>query len=103
MLSIAYTGSTPAAPAQYQLVVARRDASQAERTASALAVRANEAQRNAEQAQVRAEVLSVQAGEAGQRSDMARRNLASLESGLQRGGPTFGTGSRMGGLVDTYA
>lgn len=103
MVSIANTGSTATAKAQYQLVSARRDANQAERTARALDVRADEAQRNADQAQVRANGLSVQAGEAGQRSDMARRNLASLESSLQRGGPTFGQGRSAGALIDTYA
>ena len=103
MLSIANTGSTTAAQAQTQLVSARRDANQAERTARALEARANEAQRSADQAQVRANGLSSQADEAGQRSDTARRNLASLESNLQRGGPAFGAGSRAGVLVDTYA
>lgn len=103
MLSIANTGSTNAAQAQTQLVSARRDANQADRTARALEARANEAQRSADQAQVRANGLSAQADDAGQRSDTARRNLASLESGLQRGGPAFGSGSRAGVLVDTYA
>ena len=103
MLSIANIGSTAATNAQPQLVSARRDANQAERTARALEARADEAQRSADQAQMRAEGLSALAGEAGQRSDLARRNLASLESSLQRGGPAFGAGSRAGVLVDTYA
>ena len=103
MLSIANSGGTAAAKAQTQLMSARRDANQAERTARALEARADEAQRSADQAQVRADGLTVQAGEAGQRSDMARRNLASLESSLQRSGPAFGTASRFGALVDTYA
>jgi len=29
--------------------------------------------------------------------------MASLESSLQRSGPAFGTASRSGALVDTYA
>ena len=94
MLSIANSGSTAAAKAQYQLVSARRDANQAERTARALEARA---------AQVRADGLSAQASDAGLRSDMARRSLASLESSLQRGGPAFGTGRSAGTLVDAYA
>lgn len=103
MLSIANSGSTAAAKAQYQLVSARRDANQAERTARALEARADEAQRSADQAQVRADGLSAQASDAGLRSDMARRSLASLESSLQRGGPAFGTGGSAGTLVDAYA
>lgn len=97
------TGSTGASKAQYQLLSARSDASQAQRAASALEARADQAQRSADQEQARAQGLSVQASAAGERADMARRTLASLESSLQRGGPTFGSGERAGARVNTYA
>ncbi len=97
------SSSAVASKAQYQLMSARRDAVQAERTARALETRAQQAQRSADQEQARADGLSAQASAAGQRSDISRRDLASLESSLQRGGSAFGGGPRGGALVNAYA
>ena len=55
MLSIANSGGTAAAKAQTQLMSARRDANQAERTARALEARADEARSPFAQAGARAE------------------------------------------------
>lgn len=101
----AITNSSSAAPGrvQFQLQAARREARQAEQTARALETQAQAAQRSANQEQDRADNLATQASDAGGRSDTAHRNLASIESGVQRGAAPFASGRKTGQLVDFYA
>ena len=104
MLSIASSSLEFAAPGgQFQLQAARRAASQSEQTARALEAQAQAAQRSADQEQARADGLTNQASQAGQRSDLARRNVSSIEMGVQRDGTAFATGRTKGVLLDTFA
>lgn len=103
MQAITNSSSAVSSRAQFQVLSARRDARQAEQTARSLEQQAQAAQRSADQEQARADGLSAQATDANDRSDLARRTLASLESGLQRGSAATGAGRGAGLLVDTYA
>lgn len=96
------TGST-ALGGQFQLQAARRAASQSEQTARALEAQAQMAQRSADQEQARADGLTNQASQAGQRSDFARRNVSSVEAGVQRGSAALDAGRTKGVLLDTFA
>ena len=103
MLSIASSSAGSAASGgQFQLQAARRAASQSEQTARALEAQAQAAQRSADQEQARADGLTDQAAQAGLRSDLARRNAASVEAGVQRSA-TGATGRAKGVLLDTFA
>ena len=102
MQAITNSSGAAASRAQFQVLSARRDARQAEQTARSLEQQAQAAQRSADQEQARADGLSSQAADANGRSDLARQNLAALESGMQ-GSAASGAGRGFGLRVDTYA
>ena len=103
MLSIASSSAgLTASGGQFQLQAARRAASQSEQTARTLETQAQATQRSADQEQARADGLTDQAAQAGLRSDLARRNAASVESGVQRSA-AGATGRTKGVLLDTFA
>lgn len=104
MLSIASSSAGLAASGgQFQLQAARRAASQSEQTARTLEAQAQAAQRSADQEQARADGLTNQAAQAGLRSDLARRNVSSVEAGVQRGSAALDGGRTKGVLLDTFA
>jgi len=103
MQAITNSSNAASGRAQFQVLSARRDARQAEQTARTIEQQAQAAQRSADQEQARADSLSSQAADANGRSDLARQNLASLESGLQGGRLAGGAGRGSGRMVDTYA
>ena len=97
MLSIASSSAgLTASGGQFQLQAARRG------TGPSPSALAGAAQRSADQEQARADGLTDQAAQAGLRSDLARRNAASVESGVQRSA-AGATGRTKGVLLDTFA
>lgn len=68
---------------QLKLQLAVRNAEQAEQTAQALKVQANDAQRVAERAQENARSLFVQSNQAQEKAGQARRGLAALGAAQQ--------------------